>query len=430
MIQNNNSPLDGFPEHFDTQGPGHFPSPRKKNTNKTVAVALVSVVVSSLATLSFLSVFGLQSDWLTVLPRNEAARYTEYRSVYTSLSYLKDLIEEKYYIPPDQQALQTGIYKGLFEGLNDPYSQYLTAKELSDTMISASGQYDGIGVSIVPDEQGYINVVAPIEDSPAEKAGIKAGDKIIQIDDTEYTGKTIDQAVAVMRGKAGTSVKITVLRGQKVISYTLERASVTRKTVKSEMLPDRIGYIRIAAFESATAKDFEAALSDMEKKKASGLIIDLRGNPGGLVDQSVEITDELVDSGLIVYTENQSGEREDYKASSGKTSLPYAILIDKGSASASEILAGAVKDHEAGLLVGTTTYGKGIIQQLFPLSNGDGIKLTVSQYFSPDGHVIHQKGVEPDIEVALEESDFIDGALPRANDRQLNTAIEELKKRR
>lgn len=395
---------------------------------RTVSLVAFFMAAASLFTIAVISVFGLHSDLITVLPRSEAAYYSDFRENYAELLQLKDYVEKNYYVPPDEEDLKLGMYKGLFEGLDDPYSEYLTAKELEDAMISTSGHYEGIGVSIVPDEQGYINVVAPIEGTPAEKIGVKAGDKIIKIDGVEYTGESIDKAVSMMRGEPGSSVKITVLRGKDVLDFDIVRAAVTMKSVKSEMLQNKIGYIRVTSFESATAKDFKTALTELEKKKAAGLVIDLRGNPGGLVEQSVKVADMLVDSGILVYTENQAGEREEYKGTSGKTSLPYVVLIDKGSASSSEILAGAVKDTKSGKLIGTTTFGKGIIQQMIPLNNGDGIKLTIAQYFSPNGNVIHKNGIEPDIEVALKESDYVDGTLPRENDRQLNVAIGELLK--
>ncbi len=401
---------------------------KKKRKRSVVGIVILSMIISSLATVTVLSTVGAKTPWITVLGKSQSQRYYEFNKDYGDLLQIKDFIEENYYIVPEDEDLKVGIYKGLFEGLNDPYSTYLTPKEMENSQIATSGKYEGIGVSIGPDENGYINVVAPIEDTPAEKAGILAGDKIIKIDGKEYSGNTLEEAVSVMRGEPGSTVKITILRGKSILEFDIKRAAVTMKSIKSEVLKDNIGYIRIISFDEDTAKDFKSALTALENQKVSGLVIDLRGNPGGLVDKSVEIADMLIDTGLIIYTQDQKGKKTDYNGTPGKTDLEYTVLIDKGSASASEILSAAIKDHKAGTLIGTVSYGKGIIQQMIPLNDGSGIKLTIAQYFSPNGSVIHKKGVEPDIKVELTEADFKDGKLIEGHDKQLNKAVEELKK--
>ncbi|PKM84198.1 MAG: S41 family peptidase [Firmicutes bacterium HGW-Firmicutes-11] len=356
-------------------------------------------------------------------------QYEEYLGLkedYGDIEELKRLIEEKYYVPVDENELEEGLRKGLFWGIGDPYSAYLSKEEYDALMIATSGEYQGIGVTIAPDDKGFINVVAPMDGTPAHKAGIQSGDKVIFVDGKEYSADSIDAAAAAMRGEVGTKVEVGLLRGVERIDLTLTRANILLETVRSELLEGDIGYIRISSFEERTADDFAQALRSMELEGAKGLVIDLRDNPGGLVDVAVDVADQLMEAGVVTYTEDRQGKKEFYKSRAGATKLPFVILINKGSASASEIIAGAVKDSGAGELVGITTYGKGIIQQIVPLENGDATKLTIMQYFSPEGNVIHEIGVEPDHVVELTEEDLTEGILERENDRQLKKAVELL----
>ncbi len=374
--------------------------------------------------------FGAQkataSEGVTI-SKEDYESYKALEEKYAKLEELTQYVEENYYVPVEEAKLEEGIYKGLFYGIGDPYSTYLNKEEYGELLISTTGEYSGIGVTIVPDAKGYINVVAPMEDGPAAKIGIKSGDKILKVNDKEYTADTIDAAVSAMRGAKGSKVSITILRDGQVKEFDLHRATIVTKTVKSEILEDNIGYLRITSFEEKTANDFSKALRDMEVKGVNGLVIDLRDNPGGLVDISVDIADMLLDAGTVTYTENRKGEKTYYKSKAGKTSLPYVVLVNGGSASSSEILAAAIKDNKGGKIVGSKTFGKGIIQEINELENGDAIKLTVMQYFSPNGDVIHEKGIEPDVSVTLEESDFTDGTL--TNDKQLKKALELLTKK-
>jgi carboxyl-terminal processing protease len=211
------------------------------------------------------------------------------------------------------------------------------------------------------------------------------------------------------------------------MDFEIKRAKIIMETIKAEILEGEIGYIRISSFEEHTATDFGNVLRDLELGGAKGLVVDLRDNPGGLVDVSVDVADYLLQECVVTYTEDRQGEKRYFKSKAGATELPYVLLVNEGSASASEIVAGAIKDHKGGTIVGTKTYGKGIIQEIVPLENGDATKLTIMQYFSPDGNIIHKIGVEPDYVVELTEEDLVDGKLPRENDRQLQKAIELLK---
>lgn len=397
---------------------------KKRNLAILLIIALSAGIFSMAA---YTKVHGIVKNQIGI----SAAEYENYQRIkknYGQLDQLQKLIEERYYIPVDQEKLYQGIYKGLFAGIGDPYSAYLTKKEYDDLKIATSGEYEGIGVTIAPDKQGLINVVAPIDDTPAFKAGIKPEDKILAVDGVAYNGETIDAAASAMRGEGGSSVKLTLLRGEETLELTIKRAKITMETVKSEVLEGSIGYIRISAFEKHTAENFKKSLRNMEISGVKGLVIDLRDNPGGLVDVSIQIADALLPEGTITYTEDRQGERYYYKSDPNATEIPFVVLVNGGSASASEIVAGAIKDHKAGAIVGTTTYGKGIIQEIVALGNGDATKLTIMQYFSPDEKIIHEKGVEPDYIVELTTDDLTDGILQRENDKQLQKALELLKK--
>lgn len=391
-------------------------------------IIIIFMVISSVGTGAVLLVTGISTKNLVVISKED---YTDYQSIkknYATLADLEKYIHKNYYIPVKDSALKEGIYKGLFMGIGDPYSSYLTKKEYDDIMTSSSGEFQGIGVTIAPDENGFINVISPIEDTPAARAGIKAGDKIVKVNDKEYSAATINDAVTAMRGEPGTKVTISVLRKGSSINYELIRSNIVLKSVKSEVLANNIGYIRITTFDEKTGAEFKSHLRDLEIAKVKGIVLDLRDNPGGVVDASIEIADALLGAGVITYTEDRAGNKVYYKSDASKLTIPYVVLINKGSASASEILAGAIKDFKSAKLVGETTFGKGIIQRITPYGDqGGGIKLTVMQYFSPNGTVIHKKGVAPDIKVDILETDYINGLLPRANDRQLKKAIELLK---
>lgn len=375
---------------------------------KAVVWGVVLVLLSSIVTMNMQLAFGN-----TVLVSKEA--FNEYKK-YSKLYSLEKVIEDNYYTDVDEDKLVDGSIKGLFEGLDDPYSQYMNKKEFENFMQYTEGSYSGIGVIITPGEDGYITVVSPIEDSPGFKAGIKSEDKIIKVNGKDVTAKEMDKAISMMKGKSGTEVEITILRDNKDrIEMKIKRQEIRLKTVKSEVLEDNIGYIRITTFDEKTAGEFKIQLEELEAKSIKGLILDLRDNPGGLLDQCQEITDLLIGEGTIVYTKDKQGKTKYLKSDKNKIDVPLAVLVNKGSASASEILSGAVRDNKEGVLIGTTTFGKGLVQSVRSLNDGSGFKLTVSQYFTPNGEYIHGKGITPDIVVEDVE-------------KQLPTAIENIKK--
>lgn len=352
----------------------------------------------------------------------------EYKFVkkYSKLIYIEDLLNEYYVDKIDQDKLVEGALKGLVSNAGDKYTYYMTKEEYDELMTQTTGSYAGLGMYL-DNKDGRILVVAPIEDSPAEKAGIKSGDLILKVNDKEFLAEDIDKAIAMMKGKEGLKVKLTVYReGTGNIEFNLTTAKITFKTVKSEMLDSNIGYIRITTFDENTATAFNSALKSLKSQNMKGLILDLRDNPGGLLDTSTQIADKLVGEGNIVYTINNKGEKEEWKSDGDKINVPLVVLVNGGSASASEIVSGAVRDYKAGTLIGTQTFGKGLVQTIIGLKDGSGVKITIAKYYTPSGECIQGKGITPDIVLDLPEKDK-NRELTHDEDIQLQKAIEVIK---
>ena len=336
-----------------------------------------------------------------------------------------------YYDETDTEALKSGMYAGLLSGVNDKYSTYYTAEEYEQSQIGMTGKYYGIGAGLTQDIKTMVVTVNKIYDgTPSKDAGLLKDDVILSVEDVEATSMELSELVQLIRGEEGTTVHIEVYRpatGEN-LSFDVERANVTLPSVASEMLTEEIGYIRIESFETDTAAQFETALAQLENAGMHSLVIDLRYNGGGLVDSVVQILDDILPEGLLVYTEDRYGNRQEYK-SSGETHFDYplAVLINEDSASASEIFAGAIQDYEYGTLIGTKTFGKGIVQSLFKLSDGDAVKLTTAKYFTPKGNYIHGVGIEPDIELEYEYLNPDGQSYEMQYDNQIQKAIEVLR---
>lgn len=348
----------------------------------------------------------------------------------SKLNELSAYIENYFYDDTDKEALQNGLYAGLVEGLDDKYSVYYTAEEYQQTKVSMTGKYYGIGAALSQDVDSMVVTVSKIyEGTPSDEAGMQAGDTILSVDGTEATSMEVTDLVQLIRGEEGTTVHIEVYRSStgEYLSFDVTRANVTLPSVSSEMLQDQIGYIRIESFEEDTAQQFEEKLADLQASGMQALVVDLRYNGGGLVDSVVQILDDILPEGLVVYVEDKYGNRQEYN-SDGDTYLdcPLAVLINGDSASASEIFAGAIKDYEYGTLIGTTTFGKGIVQSIIPLEDGDAIKLTTAKYFTPKGNYIHGVGIDPDIELDYEYLDPDGDSYDMQYDNQILKAIEVL----
>ena len=342
---------------------------------------------------------GIQSAYAETieqasLPLEELRAFTE----------VLDRIKKSYVEEVDDKTLLENAIKGMLSEL-DPHSTYLQPKEYSKLQINTSGEFGGLGIEVGM-ENGFIKVISPIDDTPAHKAGIKSGDLIIKLDATLVKGLTLSEAVNRMRGKPGTKILLTIIREQtrKPLELTLTRAAIKVKSVRYQTLEEGFVYLRIAQFQVNTGSDLKYAFDKLsnENKKIKGIILDLRNNPGGVLHAAVDVTNAFIDEGLIVYTK---GRREDtllkFSANSESISAdtPLIVLINGGSASASEIVAGALQDHKRAILLGTQTFGKGSVQTVLPLPNGRAIKLTTARYYTPNGRTIQAKGIKPDIVV-------------------------------
>ena len=324
---------------------------------------------------------------------------------YESLKLFSDvlyIIQKDYVEVPEVDQLVEGAINGMLITL-DPHSSYMSPDVYKEMQVETQGKFGGLGIEITV-KDAILTVVAPIEDTPAYQAGIKAGDQIVKIEEAFTKNMTMFDAVKKLRGKEGTKVTLTIMREgfTEPKDFTLTRATIQIKSVKSKMVDEKIGYIRITQFQEQTTKDFRKALLELESKTPylQGLILDLRNNPGGLLESAVDVSDEFIDSGLIVYTEGRpEGQRMEFKAKNNRPQHhhPMIVLVNAGSASGSEIVAGALQDYKLAVLLGTRTFGKGSVQTVIPLDNGGGLRLTTAKYFTPKGRSIHAKGIEPDV---------------------------------
>ena len=292
-------------------------------------------------------------------------------------------------------------------------------------MESIEGNYVGIGAYVGVNDSGYSYIVQPMKQSPAEKAGLKTGDVIYKVDDVNVLEKTSEEVVAMIKGEEGTKVKITVAREDEsdYLDFTITRKEIENQTVDYEVKEDNIGYIAVGSFDSVTTKQFKNAIDELTKKNVSGMVIDLRNNPGGNLDVVVDMLDLFVKKGdLIVYTEDKNGKKtSEYRAKGDKkVNLPLAVLVNGNSASASEIFAGAVKDYKLGKIVGDTTFGKGIVQTVTRLNDGSAIRFTIAKYFTPSGKNIHEKGVKPDVKVDFSTKEYTENNIDTQLDMALN----------
>lgn len=387
--------------------------------------ALILVIVTAFSTFVLANTITISLGNKVVIAQEDFQTFKSFEK----LIGLKEYVKSHYVEGAEDNKLIEGAIKGMFESLGDPYSVYMTKEEFKNFNESTKGSYGGIGVIVSKSEDGYVTVVAPIEDTPGEKAGLKTNDKIIKVDDKDIIGAELEEAVSLMKGKKGTQVILTVMRDatEEPQIFKITREEIILKTVKSNMMENDIGYIRISMFDEDTGIEFRKALDALKQKNMKGLIIDLRQNPGGFITQCVEVADELLDEGLIVYTEDKAKKRDDYKSKKGKLDVPFVVLIDEGSASASEIVSGAVKDRKAGLLIGTKTFGKGLVQSIEQLKDGSGMKLTTQKYYTPNGISINKIGIQPDIEVKILEARENEKPEDVA-DVQLDRAVEELLK--
>lgn len=351
------------------------------------------------------------------------------RETMEKINYLEDLIDLYYLNGPDQTKMKDGMYAGLVDGLEDPYSRYYTAEEYSALNEETQGRYEGIGVVMQQNEDGLVTFVRCYEGAPGEQAGLKAGDILYKVNDQEVTDMDLSTVAKKIKDPDINPVHLTMIReGENdYLEVDIEKEEVKIPVVSHEMLDNQVGYLAIYEFTDVTFEQYQKAKEDLESQGMEKLVIDLRDNPGGLLTSVCDVLGTILPKGLIVYTEDKYGKREE-ELCDGKTpiDIPLAVLVNGNSASASEIFAGAVKDHKMGTIVGTTTYGKGVVQTIRDLGDGSALKLTVSNYYTPNGVNINGVGIEPDVKEELDKSLQTGDTVNKEDDNQLQKAIEVL----
>ena len=344
------------------------------------------------------------------------------------VNLLSDVIDQYYYKDITDEEKMEGIYKGLMSSTNDKYTDYYSPKEFKDLMVTMEGDYGGIGATLSQDKATKeVSVVEVYEGSPAARAGLERGDIVISVDGHLGTDESLDDFVQRIRGEEGTSIEMVYKRGDQEKTIEITREEVIVPSVSHRMLDDKIGYIRISSFVNGTQKDFEDALADLQSQGMQGIIFDMRENGGGMVDSVVAILDDILPAGTVVYTMDKSGKREDYTSDDAKKiDIPVTVLVNENTASAAEIFTGAIRDFNYGTIIGTNTFGKGIVQSTVPLSDGSAVKITVATYYTPSGECIHEKGIKPDIELEFSYADENPTEYDELKDNQVQKAMEVL----
>lgn len=352
------------------------------------------------------------------------------RDTEKKLETLADIIDEYYYEDADAALVEEGLYDGLFESLGDPYSEYYNTREYESLLASTNGSYYGIGAMMSQDpDTGEVSVLRIYPGSPAAEAGLKVGDILLEIDGSPADSEELSQLVWRIKGEEGSCVQLKVRRyydeKSEELKFLVERRKIQVPTVKYQMLDGNVGFLQISEFTELTAEQFAQAIADLEHQGMEALIVDLRDNPGGVVDGVSKVLDQILPEGIVVYTEDKYGNRTDYE-SSGDTYLdiPLAVLVNGNSASASEIFAGAIQDYSYGTLIGTRTFGKGIVQTILALQDGSAVKVTTAKYFTPLGHNIHEVGIMPDVELEYEYLSPEDEEYEPMHDNQVLKALE------
>lgn len=402
-----------------------------KRLMTTLLVILLLVTVSA-ASCSF--TLSMCSEAIGVPEGKHIISEDEYQALkrYERLDQVFQILNEYYYTEVDEAVLLTGAVRGMMNSLGDPYTFYYTPEEMAESNEHQEGVYEGVGMQILGSIDGDMIVTRTFKGSSAYEMGVRAGDKIVAVNGQPVSAETVqamNEAVDMIKGKRGTTVTVTFERSGTLIDFLLERRSVNMNRVEYAMLDGGIGYIMLYEFMGDAVEGFEEAVDALKKQGMKGLVIDVRSNPGGLLDAVVDICDILLPKGTTVYMEDRTGYRETFYSDAKMLGLPLVVLVNENSASASEILAGAVQDTEVGTIVGQTTFGKGIVQVVIPFQNdGAGLQLTTATYYTPAGRCIHGSGVVPDVIVDNEEYDFTISEVNPEQDLQLNAAIEILKK--
>ena len=405
-----------------------------KEKQEETAQKIYKVIMLVILT-AFITFMVTSLSMYTYFKQNPTLQFVEGEKsdIDTYLSKIKKAIDKNFLWQDkiDEEKLKDGAIKGYVEGLGDKYTEYISKDEMKKFTENINGSFMGIGIYMIADESsGKIIVHHPISDSPAYKAGIKAGDVIVSVDGVEYGYDELNTIADHIKGEAGTKVKLVIERDGKNIDFEIERAKIETNPITSKMLEKDIGYLNLPSFDKDVSKKLKEKIDDLTAKGAKSLILDLRNNGGGMVDECEEITDLFLDKDkTIMTTKDKKGNVQKSVTKNKKTyDLPLVILVNENTASASEILTGALKDNNRTKVIGTKTYGKGVIQSVFNLSDGSGLKITTAEYFTPNGIEINKKGITPDIEVKLPDTVKSVYAVEEKDDTQLKKAIEELSK--
>ena len=378
-----------------------------KKINKSLAAFILGVVLTLITIFAiakignFVVVHGDENGVIKIIAKE-----------YSNLPKILDAIDKKSIFEFNEKNAKDAALKAVVDSIGDEYSEYLTKKETDEWESYLNGEFSGIGISFQKNDKGEYQVTEVFKDSPAEKSGIKIGDIILKVDGNLY--KTSEEMSEHIRGESGTTVELILMRDNKEIKASITRETVKEKTVYAKVMDDGSGYIVIKSFEDGTAKEFETELSAFEKQGIKSMVIDLRDNGGGYIDEGMEIADRLLKEGTITYMEDVKGKRKYFNSDEKATKIKYVVLVNENTASTSEILTAAIKDNNGGKIVGSKTFGKGIVQETTKFKDGSSLKLTVLRYFSPKGKVIHKKGIKPDVEVKFDPSSGTDNQLEMA----------------
>jgi len=391
---------------------------------RTFLKALAAIVLAAMiAGASFLAGFGV-NQLISPTPVHPRAGESEYFDLFWEAW---QIIEQEFFGElPDPRQLTYGAIQGALRALDDPATTLVEPMPSEDQMIDLRGSYEGIGAIVALDENDQVAIVSPFDGSPAMQAGVKAGDVVLKVDDVAVTGMLLGEAVRLIRGPQGSTVRLTIMRDEEAAPLVIEviRGEVELATVGGMVLEDDIGYVRVSLFSERTSQELEETLRELMEENLSGLVLDLRNNPGGVFPSAaIEVTNQFLDEGVIVYQQFSDGQELAYRAERGglATDIPLAVLVNQGTASNSEVVAGALQDHGRGALIGEQTFGKGSVQSVHELSDGAGLHVTVALLLTPDRHPIHGEGLTPDIVAPFTEEDFLQGTDP-----QLERAIEYL----
>lgn len=397
----------------------------------TAVVWMLVIVAVASSALTALVLSGSDgSSALRVVGEDEYEIIDRYRR----LDEVRATLMNEYYQPLDEDELVLGAIRGMMSAVGDPYTFYYTADEMTAANEEFGGVYHGVGMLVQLTDDGAIEVARVYEDSPAEAAGVRMGDRIVAVDGVEVSGEsaqTLNEAIDRIQGEDGTTVVLSVQRDGEILDLEVMRAEVSISYVEYQIINGDIGYINISQFSGNDVEGFQEAMSALQAAEVSGVIIDIRNNPGGLLTDVVEIADALLPEGLIAYVEDGHGNRTEYTSDADYWDVPLVVMVNGMSASASELLSAAIQDYGRGTIVGTTTYGKGIVQTLITFAeDGAGMQLTTASYYSPSGRSIHENGVEPDVTVELSEDCDLTVPSPNLeNDNQLAAALEALQAR-